>query len=131
MVVTPFLKAIRNSAPLVLGLTLGWNLKPVQAQAPDAGRQSGGVLLEFPNFGPIPGSTEPSLGPGPGAMEPGMLAPESGIIGGADGWGGSPGARATRSQLLRPWPSRLGCACPQRYLSTRRPHDRPRCPFRL
>ena len=47
-----------------------------------SGRQSGGVLLEFPNFGPIPGSQEPSMGPGPGALEPSMLAPDTGLIGG-------------------------------------------------
>jgi cobalt-zinc-cadmium efflux system outer membrane protein len=67
--------------PIVLGvLTLG--SAPAVAQAPDAGRQSAGALLEFPNFGPIPGSPEPALGPGPGAMQPGTLAPEAGLIGG-------------------------------------------------
>ena len=51
-------------------------------QAQESGRQSGGVLLEFPNLGPIPGSQQPSMGPGPGALEPSMLAPETGLIGG-------------------------------------------------
>jgi cobalt-zinc-cadmium efflux system outer membrane protein len=63
-----------------IGLALFWCASVVLAQ--DSGRQSGGVLLEFPSFGPIPGSQEPSLGPGPGALEPSMVVPETGIIGG-------------------------------------------------
>lgn len=30
------------------------------------------AIIEFPNLGPIPGSTEPTLGPGPGALAPSM-----------------------------------------------------------
>jgi cobalt-zinc-cadmium efflux system outer membrane protein len=71
----------RLALPLIAGL-FAWAPPPALPQPPDTGRQSGGVLLEFPSFGPIPGSPEPSLGPGPGAMQPGMLAPESGLIGG-------------------------------------------------
>jgi cobalt-zinc-cadmium efflux system outer membrane protein len=72
--------AARMVAPWVLGVTLLGNASLALAQ--ESGRQSGGVLLEFPNFGPVPGSPEPSLGPGPGALEPSKLAPETGLIGG-------------------------------------------------
>lgn len=72
--------AVRMVAPWVLVVTLPGNTSVAPAQ--ESGRQSGGVLLEFPNFGPIPGSQEPSMGPGPGSLEPSMLAPETGIIGG-------------------------------------------------
>jgi len=64
------------------GLVVALLGNPSLASAQESGRQSGGVLLEFPNFGPIPGSQEPSMGPGPGALEPSMLAPETGLIGG-------------------------------------------------
>jgi cobalt-zinc-cadmium efflux system outer membrane protein len=44
-------------------------------------------ILEFPNLGPVPGSTEPILGPGPGALSPGintggMGTSGAGVIGG-------------------------------------------------
>ena len=43
-------------------------------------------ILEFPNLGPIPGSTEPILGPGPGALSPGINngagTAGSGVLGG-------------------------------------------------
>ena len=67
---------------ILLSLTLCLMAALPRCWAQEAARQSGGVLLEFPNFGPIPGSPEPSLGPGPGALEPSMLAPETGFIGG-------------------------------------------------
>ena len=85
-------------ALLVLGSTLGWATPSGLAQAPDTGRKSGGVLLEFPNFGPIPGSAEPSLGPGPGALKPSMLAPETGMIGGRRRAGRIP--RTSGNQVL-------------------------------
>ncbi|MFM8434216.1 MAG: hypothetical protein ACKOBP_02575, partial [Planctomycetia bacterium] len=52
----------------------------VLAQQDSSGSQRM-AILEFPNLGPIPGSTEPVFGPGPGALAP------STILGGA---GGSP-----------------------------------------
>jgi outer membrane protein, heavy metal efflux system len=74
--------AARTVAPWFVALTATGITPLAQAQVPDSGRQSGGVLLEFPNFGPIPGSPEPSLGPGPGALAPSMVAPETNLIGG-------------------------------------------------
>lgn len=44
------------------------------------------AIIEFPNLGPIPGTTEPALGPGPGALVPSMDTPAGGagigVIGG-------------------------------------------------
>ena len=74
--------AARTVAPWFVALTVSGFTSRAHAQAADSGRQSGGVLLEFPNFGPIPGSPEPSLGPGPGALAPSMAAPETNLIGG-------------------------------------------------
>ena len=82
MVARPILRASGSLALLALGLTVGWSPWPVLAQTQDQGRKSGGVLLEFPNFGPIPGSTEPSMGAGPGALQPGVLEPDTNLIGG-------------------------------------------------
>ncbi|HKM54681.1 MAG TPA: hypothetical protein VJY33_14825, partial [Isosphaeraceae bacterium] len=67
---------------ILLSLTLCLMAALPRCLAQETARQSGGVLIEFPNFGPIPGSPEPSLGPGPGALDPSMLAPETGLIGG-------------------------------------------------
>jgi cobalt-zinc-cadmium efflux system outer membrane protein len=127
MVVRPFLQAARNSAPLVLGLTMGWNSLPALAQAPDTGRQSGGVLLEFPNFGPIPGSTEPSLGPGPGALQPSTMAPESGLIGGRRRAGRIPRTKGNQitpaAALAQPPSMRLPAALPEHEAATRSPSE--------
>jgi len=44
------------------------------------------AIIEFPNLGPIPGTTEPALGPGPGALVPSMDTPAGGagigVVGG-------------------------------------------------
>jgi cobalt-zinc-cadmium efflux system outer membrane protein len=56
---------------------------PIFAQLDSSGSQRT-AILEFPNLGPIPGSTEPTFGPGPGALTPSMS------LGGAAG-GTSPG----------------------------------------
>lgn len=48
------------------------------------------AIIEFPNLGPIPGTTEPSLGPGPGALAPSMDTP-----GGTAGAGVTGGKRRT------------------------------------
>src|SRR3954464_10262009 len=87
--------AVRLASGLI-GLTVAWAVPSGLAQAPDAGRQSGGALLEFPNFGPVPGSPESGLGPGPGALQPSMLAPEAGLIGGRRRAGRIPRSRADR-----------------------------------
>jgi cobalt-zinc-cadmium efflux system outer membrane protein len=79
----------------VLGLAI-WCVSCCRTLGQEQGRQSGGELLEFPNFGPIPGSTEPSLGRAPGALEPSMVGPDTGIIGGRRRPGRIP--RATRGQ---------------------------------
>ena len=50
---------------------------PVCAQQDSTSPQRN-AIIEFPNLGPIPGSTEPALGPGPGAFEPGMDSPSGG-----------------------------------------------------
>ncbi|MFO0888902.1 MAG: TolC family protein [Isosphaeraceae bacterium] len=71
-------RIVRLACVVVITLTSA----PGTSRAQEAGRKWGGVLLEFPNFGPIPGSTEPTLGPGPGTLEPGAWGPESGLIGG-------------------------------------------------
>jgi cobalt-zinc-cadmium efflux system outer membrane protein len=102
----------------VLGLLGGTSLLNAQ----ESGRQSGGVLLEFPNFGPIPGSQEPSMGPGPGALEPSMLAPETGIIGGRRRAGRIPRASKNRqvapSEAMAQAPgTRLPVAIPERAIS--------------
>ncbi len=44
---------------------------PIFAQVDSSGSQRT-AILEFPNLGPIPGSTEPAFGPGPGALAPSM-----------------------------------------------------------
>ncbi len=85
--------------------------------AQESGRQSGGVLLEFPTFGPIPGSQEPSLGPGPGALEPSMLAPETGLIGGRKRAGRIPRAKNKQTssveQMAQAPAMRLPSALPE------------------
>jgi cobalt-zinc-cadmium efflux system outer membrane protein len=41
------------------------------------------AIIEFPNLGPIPGTTEPALGPGPGSLVPSMNTPAGiGVVGG-------------------------------------------------
>ena len=44
------------------------------------------AIIEFPNLGPVPGTTEPALGPGPGALVPSMDTPAGGagigVVGG-------------------------------------------------
>ena len=42
---------------------------PAPAQQDSSGSRRT-AILEFPNLGPIPGSTEPTFGPGPGALAP-------------------------------------------------------------
>ncbi|NDC62426.1 MAG: TolC family protein [Planctomycetia bacterium] len=54
---------------------------PAVAQQ-DSGQPQRNPIIEFPDLGPIPGSTEPALGPGPGAMAPDMSVPGPGIVGG-------------------------------------------------
>src|SRR4051812_28680817 len=83
-------------ALLVISSSVSWATPSGQAQTPDPGRQSAGALLEFPNFGPIPGSPESSLGPGPGALQPSMLAPEAGLIGGRRRAGRIPRSRTNQ-----------------------------------
>jgi len=59
----------------------------VLAQQDSSGSQRM-AILEFPNLGPIPGSTEPVFGPGPGALAPSAIlsgaggSPTPGILGG-------------------------------------------------
>ena len=53
----------------------------------DASGSQRTAILEFPNLGPIPGSTEPAFGPGPGALSPSMnlggaAGPSPGLLGG-------------------------------------------------
>jgi len=58
---------------------------PVCAQQDSTSPQRN-AIIEFPNLGPIPGTTEPTLGPGPGALVPSMDTPSGGggigVIGG-------------------------------------------------
>jgi cobalt-zinc-cadmium efflux system outer membrane protein len=60
---------------------------PIFAQVDSSGSQRT-AILEFPNLGPIPGSTEPAFGPGPGALAPSMSldgaagGPTPGTLGG-------------------------------------------------
>jgi cobalt-zinc-cadmium efflux system outer membrane protein len=69
-------------------------VRPARAQQ-DARQQRSGIL-EFPNLGPVPGSTELALGPGPGALEPAMtLGGSAGILGGSRRVGRTP--RTTRA----------------------------------
>lgn len=69
-------------------------VRPARTQQ-DARQQRSGIL-EFPNLGPVPGSTEPALGPGPGALEPAMtLGGSAGILGGSRRVGRTP--RTTRA----------------------------------
>jgi outer membrane protein, heavy metal efflux system len=85
---------------------------PVCAQQDSTSPQRN-AIIEFPNLGPIPGSTEPALGPGPGAFEPGMDSPSGsggiGVLGGRRrtsrlprGGRGKPGASmmASRGMML-------------------------------
>jgi cobalt-zinc-cadmium efflux system outer membrane protein len=66
---------------------------PGRAQQDGTGGQRT-AILEFPNLGPIPGSTEPALGPGPGALAPSMdLA--------GPGGGTAPGVSAGRRRTGR------------------------------
>jgi len=52
----------------------------------DGGSPPRNAILEFPNLGPVPGTTEPALGPGPGALMTTMDSPAGGggigVIGG-------------------------------------------------
>ena len=58
---------------------------PVCAQQDSTSPQRN-AIIEFPNLGPIPGTTEPTMGPGPGALAPSMDTPAGGagigVIGG-------------------------------------------------
>ena len=85
---------------------------PVCAQQ-DATSPQRNAIIEFPNLGPIPGSTEPALEPGPGAFEPGMDSPSGsggiGVLGGRRrtsrlprGGRGTPGSSmmASRGMML-------------------------------
>jgi len=88
------------------------------------------AIIEFPNLGPIPGSTAPALGPGPGALAPSM-DPEGigtaipGILGGKRRTGilprgGPSGASASTLAAARgmsvpevlPVPAALAAAAP-------------------
>ncbi|QEH33538.1 Cobalt-zinc-cadmium resistance protein CzcC precursor [Aquisphaera giovannonii] len=77
-----------------------------QSQAP-VGRQSGGELLEFPSFGPVPGSDDTRMGGNPGAFDGGFSSPDIGIIGGTRRVGRVPHTRrparvAAAPSLARP-----------------------------
>lgn len=88
-----------KSASYVLLAALCGGAGGVLAQAPDQGHQAGGVLLEFPNFGPVPGSTESSLGPGPGALAPSMVSPDTNLIGGRRRAGRIPRSTKAKQQI--------------------------------
>jgi cobalt-zinc-cadmium efflux system outer membrane protein len=97
-------------------------------QNPSESRRT--AIIEFPNLGPIPGSTAPALGPGPGALAPSM-DPEGigtaipGILGGKRRTGilprgGPSGASASTLAAARgmsvpevlPVPAALAAAAP-------------------
>jgi cobalt-zinc-cadmium efflux system outer membrane protein len=83
-------------AAAVIGLLCAALAAAVPAARAQQDAQQRNGVLEFPNLGPIPGSTEPVLGAGPGAMEPAMNVPGgAGILGGARRVGRTPrGGRA-------------------------------------
>lgn len=85
---------------------LAWAVIGVLGTMPAQGQQDPSdarrtAIIEFPNLGPIPGSTEPALGPGPGALAPSLDA--SGIGGSVPGLLG--GKRRT-GRLPRGGPTR-------------------------
>ena len=68
------------------------------AQQPSDGQSGRSPIIEFPNLGPVPGSTEPALGPTPGALEAGMGGSPTGVFGGRGRRGRvpAPGTRGIR-----------------------------------
>ena len=72
---------------------------PMVILAQDLGQDRPGVLLEMPNLGPIPGSSESTFGSTPGALDGGMVAPDSaGLIGGRPRGGGRIPKRAVKGK---------------------------------
>ena len=83
------------------------------AQQSDA--QSGRApIIEFPNLGPVPGSTEPSLGPTPGTFEAGLGGGPTGVFGGRGRRGRvpAPGNRGIRPGVT-PVAGRAGMSLPE------------------
>jgi len=80
---------------IALWLAAGMLAAAPAAAQQDAGQPQRNPIIEFPDLGPIPGSTEPSLGAAPGSLDPGMTAPGMGVIGGRRRTGRIPrGAKA-------------------------------------
>ncbi len=85
-------------------------------------RRPGGVLLERPDLGPVPGAMEPNLPPAPGALLPNPFSLDPGIIGGKQrgvsrisrpsNKGRSPSSRAMPSEAGLPVPSALRRSLP-------------------
>ena len=99
------------------------------AASPACGQQDSttpqrNAIIEFPNLGPIPGTTEPAFGPGPGALVPSMDTPAGGagigVIGGKRrtsrlprGGKGHPGASSIVASRGMNLPETLPAPIPQ------------------
>lgn len=100
-----------RSAASVIGLLCALATAVPAARAQQDAQQRNGIL-EFPNLGPVPGSTEPVLGPGPGTMDPAMNVPGgAGILGGARRVGRTP--RGGRAQPAATFATSRGLQIPE------------------